>query len=83
MPTIVLKEAISAMQSVQKLVEAPAQTRHTKLKLLEEKALRRIKAGENQYQVAKDTLAEAKKIKPLSTIPESSYPKWLGYKYSA
>lgn len=82
MPMIVLKEAISAMRSVQKLVEAPAQTRHTKLKLLEEKALRRIKAGENQYQVAKDTLAEAKKIKPLSTIPESSYPKWLGYKYS-
>lgn len=83
MPTIVLKEAISAMRSVQKLIEAPAQARHTKLKQLEEKALRRIKAGENQYQVAKDTLAEAKKIKPLSTIPESSYPKWLGYKYSA
>lgn len=82
MPTIVLKEAISAMLSVQKLIEAPAQARHTKLKQLEEKALRRIKAGENQYQVAKDTLAEAKKIKPLSTIPESSYPKWLGYKYS-
>lgn len=83
MPTIVLKEAISAMRSVQKLIEAPAQARHTKLKQLEEKALRRIKAGENQYQVAKDTLAEAKKINPLSTIPESSYPKWLGYKYSA
>lgn len=83
MPMIVLKEAISAMRSVQKLIEAPAQARHTKLKQLEEKALRRIKAGENQYQVAKDTLAEAKKIKPLSTIPESSYPKWLGYKYSA
>ncbi|EDC0597994.1 hypothetical protein BGN33_05335 [Salmonella enterica subsp. enterica serovar Enteritidis] len=83
MPTIVLKEAISAMRSVQKLIEDPAQARHTKLKQLEEKALRRIKAGENQYQVAKDTLAEAKKIKPLSTIPESSYPKWLGYKYSA
>lgn len=82
MPMIVLKEAISAMRSVQKLVEAPAQARHTKLKQLEEKAIRRIKAGENQYQVAKDTLAEAKKIKPLSTIPESSYPKWLGYKYS-
>lgn len=82
-PMVVLKEAISAMRSVQKLVEAPAQARHTKLKQLEEKALRRIKAGENQYQVAKDTLAEAKKIKPLSTIPESSYPKWLGYKYSA
>lgn len=82
MPTIVLKEAISTMRSVQKLIEAPAQARHTKLKQLEEKALRRIKAGENQYQVAKDTLAEAKKIKPLSTIPESSYPKWLGYKYS-
>ena len=82
MPMVVLKEAISAMRSVQKLVEAPAQARHTKLKQLEEKALRRIKAGENQYQVAKDTLAEAKKIKPLSTIPESSYPKWLGYKYS-
>lgn len=82
MPMIVLKEAISAMRSVQKLIEAPAQARHTKLKQLEEKALRRIKAGENQYQVAKDTLAEAKKIKPLSTIPESSYPKWLGYKYS-
>ncbi|ECE9610549.1 hypothetical protein EW894_02240 [Salmonella enterica subsp. enterica serovar Typhimurium] len=82
MPTIVLKEAISAMRSVQKLIEAPAQARHTKLKQLEEKALRRIKAGENQYQVAKDTLAEAKKIKPLSTIPESSYPNWLGYKYS-
>ncbi len=82
MPMIVLKEAISAMLSVQKLIEAPAQARHTKLKQLEEKALRRIKAGENQYQVAKDTLAEAKKIKPLSTIPESSYPKWLGYKYS-
>ena len=83
MPMIVLKEAISAMRSVQKLIEAPAQARHTKLKQLEEKALRRIKAGENQYQVAKDTLAEAKKIKPLSTIPERSYPKWLGYKYSA
>ncbi|ECN8988849.1 hypothetical protein ZK44_01005 [Salmonella enterica subsp. enterica serovar Corvallis] len=83
MPMIVLKEAISAMRSVQKLVEAPAQARHAKLKQLEEKALRRVKAGENQYQVAKDTLAEAKKIKPLSTIPESSYPKWLGYKYSA
>lgn len=83
MPMIVLKEAISAVRSVQKLVEAPAQARHAKLKLLEEKALRRIKAGENQYQVAKDTLAEAKKIKPLSTIPESSYPKWLGYKYNA
>ncbi|ELT4196073.1 hypothetical protein R8201_000533 [Escherichia coli] len=82
MPMIVLKEAISAMRSVQKLVEAPAQARHAKLKQLEEKALRRVKAGENQYQVAKDTLAEAKKIKPLSTIPESSYPKWLGYKYS-
>lgn len=82
MPMIVLKEAISAMRSVQKLVEAPAQARHAKLQQLEEKALRRIKAGENQYQVAKDTLAEAKKIKPLSTIPESSYPKWLGYKYS-
>lgn len=82
MPMAVLKEAISAMRSVQKLVEAPVQARHTKLKQLEEKALRRIKAGENQYQVAKDTLAEAKKIKPLSTIPESSYPKWLGYKYS-
>ncbi len=82
MPMVVLKEAISAMRSVQKLIEAPAQARHTKLKQLEEKALRRIKAGENQYQVAKDTLAEAKKIKPLSTIPESSYPKWLGYKYS-
>lgn len=82
MPMIVLKEAISAMRSVQKLIEAPAQARHTKLKQLEEKALRRIKAGENQYQVAKDTLAEAKKIKPLSTIPESSYPNWLGYKYS-
>ena len=82
MSIIVLKEAISAMRSVQKLVEAPAQARHTKLKQLEEKALRRVKAGENQYQVAKDTLAEAKKIKPLSTIPESSYPKWLGYKYS-
>lgn len=82
MPMIVLKEAISAMRSVQKLVEAPAQERHAKLKQLEEKALRRVKAGENQYQVAKDTLAEAKKIKPLSTIPESSYPKWLGYKYS-
>lgn len=81
-PMIVLKEAISTMQSVQKLVEAPTQARHTKLKQLEEKALRRIKAGENQYQVAKDTLAEAKKIKPLSTIPESSYPNWLGYKYS-
>jgi hypothetical protein len=83
MPMIVLKEAISAMRSVQKLVEAPAQARHAKLQQLEEKALRRIKAGENQYQVAKDTLTEAKKIKPLSTIPESSYPKWLGYKYSA
>lgn len=83
MPMIVLKEAISVMRSVQKLVEAPAQARHAKLQQLEEKALRRIKAGENQYQVAKDTLAEAKKIKPLSTIPESSYPKWLGYKYSA
>lgn len=82
MPMIVLKEAISAMWSVQKLVEAPAQARHAKLKQLEEKALRRIKTGENQYRVAKDTLAEAKKIKPLSTIPESSYPKWLGYKYS-
>ena len=82
MPMIVLKEAISAMRSVQKLVETPAQARHAKLKQLEEKALRRVKAGENQYQVAKDTLAEAKKIKPLSTIPESSYPKWLGYKYS-
>ena len=82
MPMVVLKEAISAMRSVQKLVEAPAQARHAKLKQLEEKALRRVKAGENQYQVAKDTLAEAKKIKPLSTIPESSYPKWLGYKYS-
>lgn len=82
MPMIVLKEAISAMRSVQKLIEAPAQARHTKLKQLEEKALRRIKAGENQYRVAKDTLAEAKKIKPLSTIPESSYPNWLGYKYS-
>lgn len=82
MPMIVLKEAISAMRSVQKLVEAPAQARHAKLKQLEEKALRRVKAGENQYQVAKDTLAEVKKIKPLSTIPESSYPKWLGYKYS-
>lgn len=82
MPMIVLKEAISTMRSVQKLVEAPAQARHAKLKQLEEKALRRVKAGENQYQVAKDTLAEAKKIKPLSTIPESSYPKWLGYKYS-
>ena len=82
MPMNVLKEAISAMRSVQKRIEAPAQARHTKLKQLEEKALRRIKAGENQYQVAKDTLAEAKKIKPLSTIPESSYPKWLGYKYS-
>ncbi|HCJ5982394.1 TPA: hypothetical protein NU514_000065 [Escherichia coli] len=83
MPMIVLKEAISAVRSVQKLVEAPAQARHAKLQQLEEKALRRIKAGENQYQVAKDTLAEAKKIKPLSTIPESSYPKWLGYKYNA
>lgn len=83
MPMIVLKEAISAVRSVQKLIEAPAQARHAKLQQLEEKALRRIKAGENQYQVAKDTLAEAKKIKPLSTIPESSYPKWLGYKYSA
>ena len=83
MPMIVLKEAISVMRPVQKLVEAPAQARHAKLQQLEEKALRRIKAGENQYQVAKDTLAEAKKIKPLSTIPESSYPKWLGYKYSA
>lgn len=82
MPMIVLKEAISAVRSVQKLIEAPAQARHAKLQQLEEKALRRIKAGENQYQVAKDTLAEAKKIKPLSTIPESSYPKWLGYKYS-
>lgn len=82
MPMVVLKEAISAMRSVQKLVEAPAQARHAKLKQLEEKALRRVKAGENQYQVAKDTLAEAKKIKPLSTIPESSYPKWLGYMYS-
>lgn len=82
MPITALKEAISAMRSVQKLVEAPVQARHTKLKQLEEKALRRVKAGENQYQVAKDTLAEAKKIKPLSTIPESSYPKWLGYKYS-
>ncbi|ENP0524886.1 hypothetical protein ACCH40_002366 [Salmonella enterica] len=82
MPITALKEAISAMRSVQKLVEAPAQARHTKLKQLEEKALRRIKAGENQYQVAEDTLAEAKKIKPVSTIPENSYPKWFGYKYS-
>lgn len=82
MPITALKEAISAMRSVQKLVEAPVQARHTKLKQLEEKALRRIKAGENQYQVAEDTLAEAKKIKPVSTIPENSYPKWLGYKYS-
>lgn len=82
MPITALKEAISAMRSVQKLVEAPVQARHTKLKQLEEKALRRIKAGENQYQVAEDTLAEAKKIKPVSTISENSYPKWLGYKYS-
>ncbi|EKH6014631.1 hypothetical protein O8H94_001193 [Escherichia coli O157] len=82
MPITTLKEAISAMRSVQKLVEAPAQARHNKLKQLEEKALRRIKAGENQYQVAEDTLAEAKKIKPASTISENSYPKWLGYKYS-
>lgn len=82
MPITALKESISAMRSVQKLVEAPVQARHTKLKQLEEKALRRIKAGENQYQVAEDTLAEAKKIKPVSTIPENSYPKWFGYKYS-
>lgn len=81
-PIAALKEAISAMRSVQKLVEAPAQARHAKLKQLEEKALRRVKAGENQYQVAKDTLAEVKKIKPVSTIPENSYPKWFGYKYS-
>ncbi|EKB1288992.1 hypothetical protein OND00_003817 [Salmonella enterica] len=81
-PIAALKEAISTMQSIQKLVEAPAQARHTKLKQLEEKALRRIKAGENQYQVAEDTLAEVKKIKPVSTIPENSYPKWFGYKYS-
>lgn len=81
-PIAALKEAISTMRSIQKLVEAPAQARHTKLKQLEEKALRRIKAGENQYQVAEDTLAEVKKIKPVSTIPENSYPKWFGYKYS-
>ncbi len=82
LPIAALKEAISTMRSIQKLVEAPAQARHTKLKQLEEKALRRIKAGENQYQVAEDTLAEVKKIKPVSTIPENSYPKWFGYKYS-